>query len=179
MERYSAHSEPGKLLFRSPRVFNIALFLLIPLIAALIIYSLIFPSHPILLAMKVWDWIFLTVLAIAWLRNWKGKSELQFTPTELIHRDLLFGLSRTKRYKMSDIRDPRFVISTEGRHGKRSGIGFDYHGREIRVCPDIAQPEAKEIVAAVLQQFPELAPVWGRYVEGVPEGTDYVHLILR
>ena len=60
-----------------------------------------------------------------------------------------------------------------------SGIGFTCKGKNVSLCNGITQTEAKQIVGAVLHQFPELTQIWGHYAEGVPTTTEYVSLNLK
>jgi hypothetical protein len=185
MQRYSIESEPGKLSFTIPRVFDLYYFLFVPLFTAFAIYVLVHESHvsSAVILIRICIGIVFVRMYLQWLWNLGGKEELQFTESELRHRRILFGLVRTKVYKMAVIKDPSFVAqkrgSAMGGGGHPSGIGFAYNGKNIRTCDNITQPEAKEIVHAVLRQIPELAPIWASYTEGVPEATHFVTLILR
>jgi hypothetical protein len=113
-----------------------------------------------------------------WLWNLAGVEELEFTPVNLTHRRILFGMTRSSVYRESDIQAPRFVQQT-GRDTGFSAIGFDYEGRHKYVWWFSPQSEAKEVVDAVLHHFPELAPIWRSYDDGAPETKDYVRLNLK
>jgi hypothetical protein len=103
-----------------------------------------------------------------WLWNLNGKDELKFTTSELTHRQILFGFSRTSVYVMDRITDPHFAAArTRGRTHTPSGLGFSYDGKQVRMCNQLSQKEANEIVKSVTQQFPELRDRWGSYVEGI------------
>jgi len=124
----------------------------------------------------------LVVVFCGWLWAVAGQEELLFTPTELRCRRCLFGLSDTKKYGMKNIRDPRFVAALHrARLGKRhpSGIAFTCDGKRVSVCSGITQAEAKQVVDAVLHQFPELVAIWGSYVKGIPATREHVSLNLK
>lgn len=81
---------------------------------------------------------------------------------------------------MAKIAEPHFVQSTSaGRSRIPRAIGFSYGGKEIRLGDDITQREAKETVATLVKQFPELAKCWGHYVEGLPELHEDMTLNLK
>jgi hypothetical protein len=129
---------------------------------------------------RIWFVVILALVFFDWLWNLGGKERIEFTPTELTHRRVLFGMSRMKLYKMSGIKAPCYGPSYRtGRRRHPSGIDFTYEGKGIRLCRGVTQSEAKEIVDAVLRQFPELVPVWASYTEVVPEKTHFGTLVLR
>lgn len=116
----------------------------------------------------------------AWLWNLGGREELDFTVTGLRHRRVLFGMSRTREFRMNWIAEPHFVSSVRRRKSRiPSGLGFSYGGEQIRVGDNLNRQEAREIVDLVSNQFPQLASVWNRYAEGLPEPDEFITLKLR
>jgi len=124
---------------------------------------------------------FLAMMTFGWLWEMIGTEVLTITSESLIIRSVFLGLSHAVRYEFGDIKAPHFLARVIGRRGKPSGIVFVCNGKHIKICSGISQPKAKELVAAILCEFPRLAPVWGHYADGVPEtGVDgYVSLNLR
>jgi hypothetical protein len=119
-------------------------------------------------------------IAYAWLWNLGGKEELEFTASALNCRRSLFGISRSRLFSMKRIDNPHFENShSHGKSRTPSGIGFSYEGKEIRVGDHLTCRDAKEIIAAVLLQLPELAPYWGRYKEGFLELNEDMSLNLK
>jgi hypothetical protein len=81
---------------------------------------------------------------------------------------------------MNRIDNPHFENShSRGRSRTPSGIGFSYESKEIRLGDHLACRDAKEIVAAVLRQLPEVRQYWGSYAEGLPELDEDMSLKLR
>jgi hypothetical protein len=111
----------------------------------------------------------LVLVFLLWALDLGSKEVVEFTPDTLTHRSGMFGFSHTKMYHMREIQSPHFAPSKQGVLGTPSGLAFLYDGQEVRLCRTIKQPEAKEIVNAVLQQFPKLKFVWGSYAGGEPE----------
>jgi hypothetical protein len=120
------------------------------------------------------------LMAYGWIWNLGGKEELEFTVFALRYRRTLFGVSHSRLFSIKRIDNPHFENSQS--HGKSrtpSGIGFSYEGKEIRVGDHLTCRDAKEIIAAVLLQLPELAPYWGRYKEGFLELNEDMSLNLK
>jgi hypothetical protein len=116
----------------------------------------------------------------SWLWNLGGKEEFDFTKSTLTHRRILFGISRTREFWMDRIAEPHFVESrSRGKSRTPSGLGFYYGGKEIRLGDHLTQRDAKEIVAALIRQFPELAKCWAQYAEGLPELDEDMTLNLK
>ena len=112
--------------------------------------------------------LFTAFMLYRWLWNLGGKEELEFTTSELTYRRLLLGFSWTRVFNMDKIADPRYVPPQQkGRSFRPSGLGFSYDGQQVKVCDQLTQEEANQIVAAAIQQFPELGGRWGRYTEGM------------
>jgi hypothetical protein len=119
-------------------------------------------------------------MTYAWLWNIDGKEELEFTASALTYRRTLFGMSRSRVFRMNGIDNPHFENSHGGGKSRTpSGIGFSYEGKEVRLGDHLTQRNAKEIVATVLRQLPELRRYWGSYVEGLPELDEDMTLNLR
>jgi hypothetical protein len=115
-----------------------------------------------------------------WLWNIGGREELNFTITSLQHRRVLFGMSRTREFRMNQIAEPRFVESVRRRRSRvPSGLGFEYGREHVRMGDNLTQQEAREIVQLVTNQFPELGTVWGQYSEGFPEPDEFLTLRLK
>jgi hypothetical protein len=120
------------------------------------------------------------LVAYAWLWNLGGKEELEFTASALTWKRTLLGISHSRLFSIKRIDNPHFENSQS--HGKSrtpSGIGFSYEGRHFRIGDDLTQRDAKEIVAAVLRQLPELSQYWGAYREGLPELDEDMSLNLK
>ncbi len=81
---------------------------------------------------------------------------------------------------MSTIDNPHFENShSRGKSRTPSGIGFSYEGKELRFGDHLTQRDAKEMIAAVLRELPELRQYWGNYVEGLPELDEDMTLNLK
>jgi hypothetical protein len=161
---------PKSLTVIVPRRFSLFWLLFIPLwFAGWITMAVTNPSgKPESILATAAFGVFTVLMVYEWLWNLNGKDELKFTTSELIHRQILFGLSRTRVYMMGRITDPHFVpLRTRGMTHTPSGLGFSYDGRQVRVCNQLRQKEANEIVAAMIQQIPELNERWGSYVGGI------------
>jgi hypothetical protein len=122
-----------------------------------------------------------TVLALyAWLWNLSGREELNFTVAGLQHRHVLFGLSRTREFRMNRIAESHFVESMRrARSRVPSGLGFRYKSEQVRIGDNLTQQEAREIIQLVTKQFPQVAGVWDHYAEGLSEPDELVILNLR
>jgi len=168
--RYSLSRAPNKLSVVIPRRFSLILFLSIPLwIAGWVSIALTKPrgDPESILALTAFG-LFTIFMVYHWLWNLSGKEELEFTTSELIYRRLLLGISRTRVFVMDRITDPRFVPPQQrGRSYTPSGLGFSYDGEQVRVCDQLTQEETNQIVTAAVQQLPELADRWGRYINGM------------
>lgn len=115
-----------------------------------------------------------------WLWNLVGREELNFTIAGLRHRRVLFGIARTRAFRMNQITEPHFVESVRRSKSRiPSGLGFRYRGDQIRIGDNLTQQEAREIVDLVTHQFPPLASVWSQYAEGLPEPDELLTLKLR
>jgi len=118
-------------------------------------------------------------LAYAWLWNLCGKEELEFTACVLTWKRSLLGIARSRDFRMDRIANPHFENSrSRGKSRVPSGIGFSYEGKQIRIGDYLTQRDAKEIVAAVIRQLPELGQCWGRYTEGLRELNEDMSLNL-
>jgi hypothetical protein len=179
ISRYSTHTEAGNLVVVSPRrltAVGLLLFLSCMFLAAHAFWE---EARVLDLFMRSFFAGMLVAVFCGWLWAVAGREELLFTPTELLHRRSLFGLSHMKKYRMKDIRAPRFVVALDrARLGSRhpSGIAFTCDGKHVSLCSGMTQAEAKQIVDAVLNQFPELMPIWGSYAEGTPTTREHVSL---
>jgi len=114
-----------------------------------------------------------------WLWNLAGREEIEFTINGLTYKRVLLGLSYSRVFRMSKIDNPHFENSRRnGKSRTPSGIGFSYGGSEVRICDHLTQRASKEIVAAVLQEIPEVRKYWGNYAEGLPEESEDLSLRL-
>jgi hypothetical protein len=119
-------------------------------------------------------------MAYVWLWNLGGREELEFTASALTYRRTLFGITRTRMFRMNLIHNPHFENSrSRGKSRIPSGIGFSYEGKQVKFGDHLSQRDAKEIVAKVLEQLPELRQYWGSYAEGSPELDEDLSLNLR
>jgi hypothetical protein len=168
--RYTSSRAPNSLCVIVPRRFSLILLLFIPLwIAGWVTIALTNPSgKPQSILGLLTFGLFTVFMVYRWLWNLSGKEELMFTTSELTYRRILFGISRARVFMMDGITDPHFVAPrTRGMTYTPSGLGFCYAGKQIRVCDQLTQQEANEVVKAVVRQVPELSERWGRYVEGM------------
>jgi hypothetical protein len=166
MARYSMRSEPGKLTLVVP-AFDKSRFVIISLIVLFFLFIYVRSPRPLETFARILFPIILVLSGSAWLWNLFGKEELEFTASQLTRHRVIFWRSITDVYQQADIQGPHFVVRVPGRRGRSSSISFTCEGKTENVCSGITQSEAKQIVGAVLDQFPELTPIWGRYVEGV------------
>jgi hypothetical protein len=170
---YSLSSATTKVVVVIPRRFNFPLFVLFPLWTAGWLTAVaktlrgVQPQSSLTIILIC----LLTVpVAYAWLWNLGGKEELEFTASVLTHRRRLFGVSRSRVFRMKRIDRPHFENSqSRGKSRTPSGIGFSYEGKQLRFGDHLTHRDAKEIVAAVLRQLPELRECWGSYAEGLHE----------
>ena len=168
MKRFEIRSEAEKVVvvFRHPTWGYFFMFIW----TIQIVCSFLFQSDHIsrrFVSLLMVDLIVLVFLL--WLIDLGSKDVVEFTQDSLTQESRKLGISHTKTYHMREIQSPHFAPSIPGWSGTPSGLAFLYDGQEVRLCRTIKQEEAKQIVAAALQQFPKLKFVWGSYVEGVPE----------
>jgi hypothetical protein len=180
---YSLSSAPSRVVVVIPRRFNFLLFVLFPLWVAGWLTIVVSTSRGVQpqLSLTVMLFGLLTVpMACAWLWNLGGKEELEFTASVLTHRRNLFGVSRSRVFSMKRIDRPHFENSrSRGKSRTPSGIGFSYEGKQLRFGDHLTQRDAKEIVAAALQQLPDLRQYWGSYAGGLPELDEDMTLNLK
>ena len=180
---YSISSSPDKLLIIVPRRFSPFLFAFVPLwIALWIAFALkaYRSGRPQSLIALLFFGIVSALFTYSWLWNLGGREELHFTRSALIYRRALLGISTIREFSMDRIAEPHFVQSrSAGKSRIPSGIGFFCSGKEIRLGDHLTHRDAKEIVAALVKQFPELAERWGHYVEGLPELSEDMTLNLK
>jgi hypothetical protein len=111
-----------------------------------------------------------------WVWSLRGLEILDFASETLTRRRLLFRFSRVDHFQMSKITKPRFIGSrrrTMG-GGTPSGLGFSYENKSFRIGDHVKWSESKAIASAVAEAFPELAIVWRKYDEGVPDANSAV-----
>jgi hypothetical protein len=120
------------------------------------------------------------LMAYTCLWNLGGKEELEFTASVLKYRRTFFGISHSRLFSIERIDNPHFENShNRGKSRVPSGIGFSYEGKEIRVGDYLTCRDAKEIIAAVLRQLPELPRYWGHYKQGFLEFDEDMSLNLK
>jgi hypothetical protein len=180
---YSLSSASNKITVVIARRVNLLFLLFFPLWAGiwvtLVLKGLRNGQPQSVLGMVLFGLVTL-LMAYGWLWNLGGKEELEFTASALKYRRTLLGVSHSRLFSMKRIDNPHFVNSES--HGKSrtySGIGFSYEGRQLRIGDDLTQRDAKEIVAAVLRQLPELGQYWGVFGEGLPELDEDMSLNLK
>jgi hypothetical protein len=179
---YSISCSPKKVsvVVRGP--FNFMLFAFLPIWLAAWVYLIPKTTHtaePQSIMPIVLFGIFALLFVYAWLWNLAGREEIEFTINGLTYKRVLLGLSYSRVFRMSRISNPHFENSRRnGRSRTPSGIGFSYGGSEVRICDHLTQRASKEIVAAVLQEIPEVRKYWGNYAEGLPEESEDLSLRL-
>jgi hypothetical protein len=180
---YSLSRAPNRLSVVIPRRFSLFLCLFYPLwVGAWVTLAILDPAgkpesgFPLLMFGLV-----TVVFAYQWLWNLGGREELEFTPLTLTSRRILFGIHRTRAFEMARIADSHFVgYRSRGMSGGTpSGLGFSYDGKTIRLCDHVTQAEATALVSEIIEQFPQHAERWGRYVEGMPDSDKPVALDLK
>jgi len=175
MARIAIHSEGGKLTIAVSRKFKVVPFFAFPILAAACIpFALDAGKHSIVL--RVCAAAVAAFFCFEWVARLTRREVLEFTPTALTYRAGPFGIARRMKFEMAKIREPRFVEPRPGRAGLPTGLELFYERVAFQVCDWISEAQAKEIIAAVARQFPELAPVWGTlhgYWSGDNAGADF------
>jgi hypothetical protein len=180
---YSLSTARSKVSVVIARRLNLPFLLFFPLWVAVAV-TLILKGHrngqPQSIFAIVFFGLVIGLLAYAWLWNLAGKEEFEFTASALTWRRTLLGISRNRIFRMNGIDNPHFENSqSRGKSRIPSGIGFSYEGKQLRCGDHLTQRDAKEIVAAVLRQLPELGQYWGGYTEGLPELDEDMSLNLK
>ena len=182
--RYSVSRTPGSLLFIIPSWFDrfFCWFFPLWLVGLVVLVARNFAKDSkSYFAASVFAVIAL-LMFYTWLWNLSGIEELNFNANIFTHRRILFGISRRRIFAMGEISALRFVgLKRSGGMGggTRSGLGFLYRGKEVRVGDHLTQAEAKEIASAITQEFPQYSTAWGPYDEGFPDSDKPVQLDLR
>lgn len=185
---YSVSRSPDRLSIIVPRRFDPLVFAVFPLWTAgwvsLAVRAYRGGFNQSAIPSSLFALILFSVVTVLFLHEWLwnigGSEELNFTVTSLQHRRRLFGIGRTRVFRMNQIAEPHFVESVRRRRSRiPSGLGFKYGGKQVRVGDNLNQQEASEIVRPVLDQFPELGSVWSQYSEGLPEPDELLTLWLR
>jgi hypothetical protein len=175
MRRVEIHSMDGKLTVESRPQINWRLVWGFPAWVTLVAVTGKAKLHLGLLGFIVSGVLIVSPLW-SWIMNMTGKEVLEFTSTRITQRQGPFGLFWKITMKMEKIREPRFVEPRPGRAGLPTGLQFFYQRVSFQVLDGISEAQAKEIIAAVARQFPELAPVWGTlhgYWSGDNAGADF------
>jgi hypothetical protein len=166
-----------------PRRFSLFLLIFLPFWAAAWITMALKATHvtqPESIAALALFSLVTVLMTYVWLWNIGGREELEFTASALTYRRTLFGIARTRVFRMNLIQNPHFENSrARGKSRVPSGIGFSYAGKQVKFGDHLTQRDANEIVANVLQQLPELTQYWGNYAEGLPELNEDLSLSLR
>ena len=179
---YSISCSPKKVsvVVRGP--FNFGLFVFVPIwvtIWVAMIPQAFHSSQPQAIVATVLFGIVSLLFVYAWLWNLGGREEIEFTINGLTYNRILFGLPYSQVFRMSKISNPHFENSRRnGKSRTPSGIGFFYDGSEVRIADHLTQRAAKDIVAAVLHEIPEVTKCWGNFVEGFPEESEDLSLRL-
>ena len=94
-----------------------------------------------------------------------GREVIEVSALSVAHSRRLFGAGRTKEYLAEHVRDLRSVPLPYGPFGWATptslwgrgfgAIAFDYGARTIRFGAGADEAEAKQIVAAIQQRFPQ------------------------
>jgi hypothetical protein len=162
-----------------PRMF---LRFFIPLWMAVMCLNLTsHPERPI----PISGWLVIGPVSIffsyIWLWNLWGREVLEFTPSELLYRRVLFWPSRNRAFRLEKIVSPRFVQSrSRGMGGYTpSGIGFSYEKHDVRMGEYLTQREARTLVSEISRLSPEWAECWSRYEPGHLEPHDSLSLDLK
>lgn len=175
MARIAIHSEGGKLTIAVSRKFSVVSFFMFPILAAACVpFALDAEKHS--LALRVCAAVVAAFFCFEWVAHLTRREVLEITPTALTYRSGPFGIARRTTFEMAKIREPRFVEPRPGRAGLPTGLEFFYERVAYQALDGISEAQAKEIVAAVARQFPELAPVWGTlhgYWSGDNAGADF------
>jgi hypothetical protein len=171
MNRISAYSESGTLLFEAPRTLDIpsdVFGLLFVVVVGVGLHAS--AGHHIIV--QAWGVGIIALVIFNWLWDFAGIEQLTVTPSVLIRCRMLLGVSKTTIYEMEKIRGPHFLPSRIPTKTKRvatqSALGFFVGGKRIAVCGRITEPQARQFISSIIRQYPELASVWGRYDEGEP-----------
>lgn len=179
---YSISCSPKKVCVVVSGRFSFLLFVFVPLWLtwlAFMIARTLHGAQPQSIVTIAFFVMMALALVYLWLWNLAGREEIEFTINGLTYKRVLFGLSRSRVFRMSKIENPHFENSRrKGKSRTPSGVGFSYGGSEFRIGDHLTQRGAKEIVAAVLQEIPEVSKCWGSYVEGFPEESEDLSLRL-
>jgi hypothetical protein len=181
--RYSVSRTPGSLSFVIPSWSDRFFFWFFPLWVVLLVAlaSRNFPKNSeSYFAVSAFAVVAL-LMFYKWLWNLSGLEELRFNAGTFTYRRVLFGISRSRIFAMSEISTFRFVgLRRRGMGGGTpSGLSFLYRGKEVRVGDHLTQAEAKEIASAIFREFPQYSSAWGPYDEGFPDSDKPVELNLR
>lgn len=174
MRRVAIKSTPGKITVAVPGKINVFWFVVLPLVVAQMIRVAMHARNPT--SLRILAAATAVLFASAWIENLFHREIVTFTPELLTHRGAHFGATTTESFEMAKIREPRFVEPRPGRAGLPTGLQFFYERVSFQVLDGISEEQAKEIIAAVARQFPELAPVWGAlhgYWSGDNAGADF------
>ena len=98
--------------------------------------------------------------ALAWLWMLSGRERVVLTPSLLVHRYELLGLSRSREYDISNVQNLR--VSPESFNPWNMGgglrmwgfgggvVAFDYGAKTIRVAASVDEAEGRTIVSRIL-----------------------------
>lgn len=104
---------------------------------------------------------------LAWLWNLVGKEVVILTGSVLVIRRQIFGVGRSREYDAGQVRGLRCSPqvyepwnfswgSSAAFWGLGGVLAFDYGARTYRFGPGLDEAEAKMILGAIKQRFPEL-----------------------
>jgi hypothetical protein len=100
--------------------------------------------------------------------------EIRFTADIVFYRRNPSWLFRLKRYEMSKIRWPYL--------SDRGGLEFVYGDRTdrtVRIGVGMLGSQMRQTVLAVLQEFPQLTPLWGRCADPSADPDSYLPITGR
>ncbi len=125
--------------------------------------GLIFPAIFLVVWLSAWTvGGFLVVYAFLW--QLVGKEILEVSPQSVTVRRRILGFNRSKEYLAEHISGLRvtplpttaFGIRANGFWGMTAGpLTFDYGAKTFRVASGAEEAEAKQIIAAIQQRFPQ------------------------
>jgi hypothetical protein len=71
-------------------------------------------------------------MTYVWLWNIGGREELEFTASALTYRRTLFGIARTRVFRMNLIQNPHFENSPpEGNHASPAALAFHTRANKL------------------------------------------------
>lgn len=105
----------------------------------------------------IWPVVFLGIFALSFMNR-----EAIAVDHEYLSRCLtLFGLTRTKRYKLSEVLNPHYEPEKGyGRNRVPSFLVFEYNGNAKAVFAGVEPSDVEDMLAEIVKRFPDLAARW-------------------